>query len=182
MIRKTLLNWLPLAVFGLILCTALRPAVLGAARRPATPAGVLGPVAAAGSLQLVTADGRPLDLNRFRGKAVLVNLWASWCAPCRAEMPGMEALAARIDTSKVAFVLISLDKNPAKALRFVQRQNLRLPVYFPAAPLPPPFNSPIIPTTIILSPDGYVAARYEGLVDYDTPQFRQALERLAARQ
>lgn len=205
MTRKTLLNWLPLMVLGLIFFSPLRPIVLGTAQRgllatglwradapvpPAattsatgTPAALTGAGAAAADsgLRLVTADGQPLDLNRFRGKAVFVNLWATWCPPCRAEMPGIEALAARVDTSKVAFVLISLDENPAKALKFVQRQGFRLPVYFPAAALPPPFDSQTIPSTIILSPDGRVAARYEGMAEYDTPEFQAALEQLAAR-
>ncbi|SET36084.1 TlpA family protein disulfide reductase [Hymenobacter actinosclerus] len=182
MTRQALLNWLPLGALLLLSFTRLPPVgsgVVGAAS--ASPIGPAGSHAAVGGLQLVAADGRPLDLNKFRGKAVFVNLWATWCAPCRAELPGIEALAARVDTSKIAFVLISLDQNPAKALKFGQRHGLRLPVYFPAAPLPPPFNSPIIPTTIILSPDGRVAARYEGQVDYDTPEFRQALARLAAQ-
>ncbi|WP_019946792.1 TlpA family protein disulfide reductase [Hymenobacter aerophilus] len=188
MSRKTLLNRLPLAVFGLLLFTPLRPVALGTglgrAAAPTAPAAtpVVAVRAAAGGLHLVTADGKPLDLNRFRGKAVFVNLWATWCPPCRAEMPGIQALYERTDTSKVAFVLISLDRSPEKAQKFVLRQGFSFPIYFPAAPLPPPFDSQTIPSTIILSPDGRVAARYEGLVDYDTPEFQQALEQLATRQ
>ena len=183
--RKPWLNWLPLMALGLLsLSGPARTAVPAdtTRQRVATAPAVRAGRAAAGGLQLVTADGQPLDLNKFQGKAVFVNLWATWCVPCRVEMPGIEALAARMDTSKVAFVLISLDKSPAKALKFMQRQGFRLPVYFPAAPLPPPFNSQTIPNTIILSPDGQVAARYEGQVDYNTPEFKQALEKLAARQ
>ncbi|NVO29775.1 TlpA family protein disulfide reductase [Hymenobacter lapidiphilus] len=181
---KTLLSRVPLLALSLLFVVSLSHTGMladTAARQTAAAATVPVGGTTTGVLRLVTANGRPVDLNKFRGKAVFVNLWATWCAPCRVEMPGIEALAARTDTSKVAFVLISLDKNPEKALKFMQRQGFRLPVYFPAAPLPPPFNSQTIPNTVILSPDGHVAARYEGLVDYDTPEFRQALEKLAAR-
>ncbi len=199
MTRKTLLNWLPYVVFSLIFLIGLRPLVLGATHRallatglwradapftPSTPATTLAlptSLTAASGLQLVSADGTPLNLNRFRGKAVFVNLWATWCPPCRAEMPGIEALYERTDTSKVAFVMISLDVRPEKAQKFMRRQGFRFPVYYPAAPLPAPFNSPSIPTTIILTPNGQVAARYEGMADYDTPKFQAALEKLAER-
>ncbi|OWP64008.1 hypothetical protein CDA63_05965 [Hymenobacter amundsenii] len=199
MTRKTLFNWLPFVVFGLIFFTGLRPIVLSAAQRALLATGLWradAPVApttpempvlatsltATSGLQLVSADGVPLNLNKFRGKAVFVNLWATWCPPCRAEMPGIEALYERIDTSKVAFVMISLDEHPDKAQKFVRRQGFRFPVYYPAAPLPAPFNSQSIPTTVILTPNGRIAARYEGMADYDTPKFQAALEKLAKRQ
>jgi thiol-disulfide isomerase/thioredoxin len=131
-------------------------------------------------LPLLTLDGRPANLRQFRGKAVLVNLWASWCPPCLAEMPGLQALYQKTDTSKVAFVLISLDANPNKARALLKRKGYTLPVFFPAAPLPAPFDSPSIPSTVILTPSGRLADRHDGMADYDTPEFRAALEKLAA--
>jgi len=118
-------------------------------------------------------------LQRYQGKAVLVNLWASWCPPCLAEMPGLQALYQQTDTTKVAFVLISLDENPNRARALLKRRGYTLPVFFPAVPLPAPFNAATIPTTIILAPDGRVADRHEGMADYDTPEFKAALEKLA---
>jgi thiol-disulfide isomerase/thioredoxin len=131
-------------------------------------------------LPLLTLDGRPANLQQFRGKAVLVNLWASWCPPCLAEMPGLQALYQKTDTSKVAFVLISLDANPNKARALLKRKGYTLPVFFPAAPLPAPFDSPSIPSTVVLTPSGRLADRHDGMADYDTPEFRAALEKLAA--
>jgi thiol-disulfide isomerase/thioredoxin len=131
-------------------------------------------------LPLLTLDGRPANLQQFRGKAVLVNLWASWCPPCLAEMPGLQALYQKTDTSKVAFVLISLDANPNKARALLKRKGYTLPVFFPAAPLPAPFDSPSIPSTVVLTPSGRLADRHDGMADYDTPEFRVALEKLAA--
>lgn len=190
---STALQWLLLLGFGVVLATDLRPLVLGRLQqgllatglwRPPLPAPAAGPAvrltatAPAPALTLRGLDGRLLSLQELRGKAVLVNLWASWCPPCVAEMPGLQALYEKVDKRKVAFVLISLDENPAKAQRLVQRRGYTMPVYFPAGPLPAPFDTESIPTTVLLGPDGQVAARHEGMADYDTPEFQAALEKL----
>jgi len=187
-----------LSAFALVMGTDLRLPVVSTLQRgllasglwratpPAGPAA--GPPVQLASLRtddypyplpLLTLDGRPANLRQFRGKAVLVNLWASWCPPCLAEMPGLQALYQKTDTSKVAFVLISLDANPNKARALLKKKGYTMPVYFPAAPLPAPFDSPSIPSTVILTPAGRLADRHDGMADYDTPAFKAALEKLA---
>ena len=184
--RQKLVEWLPLALLALVMGTGLRPVVLGGVQRgllatglwraevptmPAQAAAAPTPVAANPSpyphnLAMRTADGRPV--------------WASWCPPCRAEMPGIEALYRKVDKSKVAFVMLSLDAEPAKAQKFFASQGYTFPLYFGNGELPAPFNSSTIPSTIILGPDGRLAARHDGMADYDTPDFKAALEALAA--
>ena len=93
-------------------------------------------------------------------------------------MPGIHALYQQMDPAKVAFVMISLDDNPAKARALLKRQGCTFPVYFPTGPLPAPFNSSSIPSTVILGPGGQVAARHDGMAEYDTPEFKLALEKL----
>lgn len=137
------------------------------------------PAAYPHDVPLYTLGGQPANLTQFRGKVVLVNVWASWCPPCLAEMPGLQALYQRVDTAKVAFVLVSADEDPGRAKALLKHKGYTMPVYFPAAPLPAPFASASIPYTVILAPDGQVAARHAGMADYDTDEFRQALERLA---
>ena len=131
------------------------------------------------SLPLVTLDGRRVNLSDLQGKVVFVNLWASWCPPCVAEMPGIHALYLKMDPAKVAFVMVSLDENPAKARALLKRRGYTFPVYLPTGPLPAPFNSSSIPSTVILAPDGQVAARHDGMAEYDTPEFKAALDKLA---
>jgi thiol-disulfide isomerase/thioredoxin len=192
-------NWgelLFFAAFALVMSTGLRQPVLSTLQRgllatglwratpPPSPKADLRAQFASErsyplSLPLVTLDGRPANLSQFRGKVVLVNLWASWCPPCLAEMPGLQALYQKVDTSKVAFVLISLDENQNKARALLKRKHYTMPVFFPAAGLPAPFNSPSIPYTVILTPQGRVADRHSGMADYDTPEFKAALEKLA---
>ncbi|GAA4049014.1 hypothetical protein GCM10022409_39420 [Hymenobacter glaciei] len=196
--RKKLLEWLPLAAFALVMLTGLRPIVLGGLQRgllatglwraqvPATPSGPAATLVVLTSnspyphnLALLTSEGQPANLSDLRGKAVFVNLWASWCPPCRAEMPGIEALYQKVDKSKVAFVMLSLDEDPAKARKFFKSQGYTFPLYFRTGELPAPFDSNSIPSTVILGPDGQMAARHDGMADYDTPEFKAALEALA---
>jgi thiol-disulfide isomerase/thioredoxin len=194
--RKTLTSWLPLALFALVLFTPLRPIVMGGIQRgllatglwkaevPTVPAADMPVVFTSGvayphNLPMVTLDGKAVNLSDLKGKVVFVNLWASWCPPCRAEMPGIEALYKKVDHSKVAFVMLSLDDDAAKARKFVQAQGYTFPVYLRTGNLPAPFDSNSIPSTVILGPDGQMAARHDGMAEYDTPEFKAALDKLA---
>ena len=194
--RKTLTSWLPLVLFALIMVTPLRPILLGGVQRgllatglwkaemPSTPAAAMPAVLTGGAtyphnLPMATIDGKAVNLSDFKGKVVFVNLWASWCPPCRAEMPGIEALYKKVDHSKVAFVMLSLDDDVVKARKFVKSQGYTFPVYLRTGNLPAPFDSNSIPSTVILGPDGQVAARHDGMAEYDTPEFEAALNNLA---
>ncbi|MBO0939321.1 TlpA family protein disulfide reductase [Fibrella sp. HMF5335] len=129
-------------------------------------------------LTLNTLDGKPVALSSLKGKVVFLNQWATWCPPCRAEMPAIEKLYGSVDKNKVAFVMLSLDDAPQKAVRFVQEKGFTFPVYVPAGPMPDAFASQAIPTTLILGPDGQIAQRIEGMANYDTDEFRQYLTSL----
>ncbi|HEX4875818.1 MAG TPA: TlpA disulfide reductase family protein, partial [Chitinophagaceae bacterium] len=67
------------------------------------------------SLQMINTANQSFDLSQFKGKKVFVNLWATWCPPCRAEIPSIESLASKTNNSKVEFVMLSLDDNFVKA-------------------------------------------------------------------
>ncbi len=182
-----------LAGLAVVFFTDLRAPVLGTLQRgllatgfwrpvlrPLAPARRTAPAAYPHDMPLYTLDGRPANLRRFAGKVVLLNLWASWCPPCRAEMPALQRLYNQVDTARVAFVMVSLDENPDRARRVVQQAGYTFPVFFPAAPLPKVFATKSIPTTFVLAPDGTVAVRTEGMADYDTAKFRAYLQQLAA--
>src|SRR6056297_1440744 len=66
-----------------------------------------------------TVDGQTVSLNNFRGDVVFVNVWASWCPPCVAEMPTIETLYQAVgDHANVEFILLSMDQNREKAVNF----------------------------------------------------------------
>lgn len=121
-------------------------------------------------------NGRHINLQSFTGKKVFVNLWASWCPPCRAEMPSIEKLSKSLDTSKVAFVMLSLDDDFTKAKKFMRSQKLNLPVYYPAENLPTVFNVDAIPSTFIYNENGELLQQISGGNDYHSETFRQLLK------
>ena len=120
--------------------------------------------------------GEIVDLAQFRGKKVFVNLWATWCPPCRAEIPSIESLGAKTDRNKVEFVMLSLDDNFEKAKTYAANNNMKLPLYYPAADLPQLFVTEGIPMTIIFNEKGEIVFNQVGSSDYDTPRFQELLK------
>src|SRR6476620_758729 len=126
--------------------------------------------------ELLDVNGTPVNLKNFKGKKLFVNLWASWCPPCRAEMPSIEKLYKSLDSNKVAFVMVSLDDNFEKAKKYVSKKKLKLPIYYPQRSLPGMFNVQSIPASFIFDESGNLIQAIEGSADYNTSQFRDMLK------
>jgi thiol-disulfide isomerase/thioredoxin len=125
---------------------------------------------------LQDVNGEAVNLQSFKGKKVFVNLWATWCPPCRAEMPSIERLSQQVDLGKVAFVLVSLDDDFNKAKSFVQKKKIELPIYYPGENLPELFNVQGIPATFIFNERGELIQRIDGGEKYDTDKYRRLLQ------
>lgn len=128
------------------------------------------------SFKVVAMDGSVINLADLKGKKVFVNLWATWCPPCREEIPSIEALNSKIDKQKVAFVMLSLDDNFNKAKQFAKAHNLHTPVYYPAEGLPAIFSTDGIPATFIFNEKGELIKANNGAEDYDTNEYLQLLK------
>lgn len=128
------------------------------------------------SFRLLAADGSVLQLTDLKGKKIFVNIWATWCPPCRREMPSINALYKSVDKTKVAFVMLDVDDNFEKARTYVASQQLDLPIFYPAEQLPALFNVQGIPATFIFDEKGRLLKTVNGSVDYDTDDFRQLLK------
>lgn len=107
-----------------------------------------------------------VPFEKFRNKPVFINFWATWCPPCIAEMPDIQKLYDEFEGSDVSFVMISLDKDPEKAKKFIERKNYTFPVYFLSTSIPDVYESSTIPTTFILSPKGEIVMQRKGMADY----------------
>ena len=125
------------------------------------------------SFTVLDVAGNKLDIQQFKGKKVLVNLWATWCPPCRAEMPSIAKLYQAVDTSKVQFVMVALDNDFETAKQYVQKKSIALPVFFPAGDVPELFAVNGIPTTFIFDESGALIAQHEGSENYNTSEFRK---------
>ena len=125
-------------------------------------------------------DGKKLDMKELKGKVIFLNLWATWCGPCRVEMPSIQNLYNSVDKDKIAFVMLSLDQEnqQGKIIQYIKDKGFTFPVYQPASPLPNLLRVTTIPTTFIISPDGKVKSKKVGMADYDTEEMRGFLEGL----
>lgn len=134
-------------------------------------------VSALPSLQMINTDNQTFDLSQFKGKKIFVNLWATWCPPCRAEIPSIERLASKTDRSKVEFIMLSLDDDFVKAKIYAANNKMKLPVYYPTGNLPQLFNVEGIPTTFIFNEKGEIIYEHTGGLDYDTKEFAEMLNK-----
>jgi thiol-disulfide isomerase/thioredoxin len=125
------------------------------------------------SFQLTSADGKTINLADLKGKKVFVNLWATWCPPCRAEIPSIEKLSKK--TPNVTYVMLSLDQSFALAKAYAKVNKMKLPVYYPASNLPDLFNTEGIPATYIFNENGELIKANMGAEDYDTQAYLQLL-------
>jgi thiol-disulfide isomerase/thioredoxin len=127
-------------------------------------------------------EGRERSFNEFRNKTIFLNVWATWCGPCRMEMPGIQGLYQETDTTKVVFVMLSVDKasDLGKVRTYVKDKAFTFPVYVPAGPLPAQLDVPSIPTTFVIGPDGRIASSQAGATNYNTRKFKRFLNSLSA--
>ena len=122
-------------------------------------------------LTLTSADGRQVQLSSMKGKMVFVNLWATWCPPCVAEMPSIQQLYSNTAASKPEFVLISFDKDFKTATSWIKRKGMDLPIYTVEGDLPELFNVNGIPTTFIFDKEGNLIFQKTGSENYNHPKF-----------
>ncbi len=128
-------------------------------------------------------SGNTVDFKNFRGKIVFLNLWATWCGPCRSEMPSIQKLYEGIGKEKVSFVMLSLDDErlSRKVKSFTERNGFTFPVFTNTGQLTEQLQVPSIPTTFVIDRDGYVVLKEVGMRNYDTPKFKKYLEQLAEK-
>lgn len=135
------------------------------------------------ALAFRNADGEPVTLADFRGRTVLVNLWATWCAPCREEMPALQALNEAMDKRPFEVVAVSIDAGtPAKPLAFYAETGLdTLPFYHDGSmatfsTLKKADLAPGLPTSVLVGPDGCARGVLKGPAAWAGADARDLIE------
>lgn len=139
-----------------------------------------GPVLdeAAKEWSLVNMNGKHVKLGDFDGEVLLVNFWATWCAPCRAEMPSLEKLYADYG-SKISFMLVTNeDIDPIR--EFLEQKNYSFPVWLTLSPPPSIMTTKSIPTTFIVNKQGKIVFNKKGAMDWNNKKVRDFLDTLIA--
>ncbi len=125
-------------------------------------------------------DGSPKAFSDYQGHAVFLNIWATWCPPCRDELPAIANLASNPRLKGVSFLCASVDEDLDTLRDFVKAKKLTVPVAR-ATTLPEVFQSDGIPATFLIAPDGTIVASQIGAAQWDDPAVVDFLEQLAKR-
>ena len=120
---------------------------------------------------LKNLDGKEISLNQFRGKHVLINFWATWCGPCKIEMPSLEALYERFKDKNFVLLAISNDMFGANIVKpFVKAHNINFPVLLDQRlKVSNAFGVVSLPTTFMIDPQGKIIGALFGAEDWATP-------------
>jgi thiol-disulfide isomerase/thioredoxin len=163
------------AACGLILIAVPAPAAPPAAPAPVAVGHVLPDVVMAG------LNGPHRALSSYRGRPLIINVWASWCSPCRKEAASLERLAWSEAGSRYVMIGVSTDDDRNAAMRWLRDSNATLSHYIDARlKLEHMLGATSIPLTVLVDASGRVVARFQGARDWDSAESIRMIERAFA--
>ncbi|HWJ21672.1 MAG TPA: TlpA disulfide reductase family protein [Gemmatimonadaceae bacterium] len=133
----------------------------------------------------IPEHGTPVVMHvaDYRGKVVLLNVWATWCAPCRVEMPSIQALHETYGPKGLEVVAVSIDDpGQERAIReFAKELNLTFQIlHDPSGDIQKAYQTTGVPETFVLGPDGVIRKKVIGAADWNSPANRALIEQLLA--
>jgi len=153
------------AALGVVIATAARPSGPDATSEQVLPGGYFarlhGPKAPPWQLPSLSRRSTTVSLAQFRGRPLVVNFWASWCPPCRKEMPALEK-AARQLSGHVGFAGLDTQDDPGAGLAFARRMGVTYPLATDNAQVYGSYGVSGLPTTFFVSADGTIVGRQVG--------------------
>jgi len=127
------------------------------------------------NMSLINSKGERVEMEELRGKVIFFNMWATWCPPCVAEMPGINNMYNDVKGDDVAFIMLSLDNDFQKAIDFNKSKGYDFEVYKLDGNLPSMYYSQAIPTTYVIEARGNLVLTHQGMGDYDSKKFKEYL-------
>jgi thiol-disulfide isomerase/thioredoxin len=128
---------------------------------------------------LNTPGGTRISLASLKGKVVFLNFWATWCGPCRIEMPSMEAVYRQLKDRDFEILAVDVQERAQDVQNFFREFNLSFPpVLDTAGRISRVYNITAFPTTFILDREGNIILRLVGSINWNTPEMIAAFETL----
>jgi peroxiredoxin len=135
------------------------------------------------ALELKDLEGRVHALESYRGKVVLVNFWATWCAPCLEEMPSIERLRRSLESRPFAVLAVNLAEPDARVQAFLRQVPLGFPVLMDRdAAAAKAWKARMLPATFIVGADGRVRYSHIGELDWSQEPVRRQIAELLPRE
>jgi cytochrome c biogenesis protein CcmG, thiol:disulfide interchange protein DsbE len=128
---------------------------------------------------LPTRAAGTLDLERYRGKVVLLDFWASWCEPCRHSFPWLNEMQAKYASQGLVVIAVNVDRERAEAERFLRDVPARFEVvYDPAGALAEAYDVPGMPVSYVIGRDGEIIGQHVGFRSAARAEREAELQRL----
>jgi peroxiredoxin len=155
----------------LILTFCLALLVISCGQAPVATVGQPAP-----DFDTIDLDGKIWTLSKLRGQVVFVNFWATWCPPCREEMPSMERLNAKMPADKFEMLAIYNNDTPAKVKDFVTRLGLTMPILDDHKNvIGARYGLRGLPETFIIDKQGVIREKFIGPAEWDAPEHLEML-------
>ncbi|HHJ10541.1 MAG TPA: TlpA family protein disulfide reductase [Bacteroidetes bacterium] len=123
-------------------------------------------------------DGKQVFLGDFKQQVLFINFWATWCPPCRAEMPGIQKLYEKYG-NKVKFLMITAE-DPGSVKAYIKKNSYTFPIYLQQYKAPAVFRSNSIPTTFIVDAKGGIVLLHKGASKWNSGKIEHLLDTLIA--
>ena len=128
---------------------------------------------------LPTLTGETSGPSQLKGKVVFLNFWATWCGPCRAEMPSMETLYARYREKGLEILAVNSGESRQEVLAFMNEYGFSFPALLDEdGKVSSSYGIQAIPTSYLIDSEGMIVARLVGSINWDTPEIFAAIESL----
>ncbi len=130
------------------------------------------------SLKVTSLDGEVLPLAAARGKLVVLNIWATWCGPCRKELPSLQRLSQTLDARRFEVLGVALDEDAHVVREYLIDKGVSYPNWLDPAlkAADDVLGITAYPYTFFISPEGRLLGRVVGLAEWDDPKVIRALE------
>ncbi len=132
------------------------------------------------TIQVADLEGKPVSFSESAGSVLVLNFWATWCAPCVAEMPSLGRLLEETADLDVRFGFITRE-DPRAIKKFIEKRGIDLPIYVLSGEPPECFKGRTIPATFVLDKAGMIALRHFGAAKWDAERVVAFVRGLAAK-
>jgi len=169
----------PVKLFAVLLAAILPALPAAGLAGPSSQSADIAPGVSAPAFQLMSSSGKPIALSDLKGQVVLINFWASWCGPCRQEMPILDQLYRSYKAAGFTLIGINVEPNARDADRFLKGTPVSFPILFdPHSQVSKLYQISGMPSTVIIDRSGTVRYVHHGYQPGDEGEYLNQIRAL----